>query len=91
MLSRSVFFILGIAVFCALACVILLGTSAPILTRLSGTPSQVQTSFYGKTTTPAAFLLVLLAAFVPFVGWKGETPSGALEERSPLARRRGRR
>jgi len=76
MLSRSVFFILGIAVFCALACVILLGTSAPILTRLSGTPSQVQTSFYGKTTTPAAFLLVLLAGLVPFVGWKGETASG---------------
>ena len=72
LLSRSVFFILGIAVFCALATVILLGTSAPILTRLGGTPSQVQTSFYGKTTTPAGFLLVLLAGLVPFVGWKGE-------------------
>ena len=76
-LSRSVFFILGIATFCALACVILLGTSAPLLTRLSGTPSQVQTSFYGKTTTPAGFLLVLLAGLVPFVSWKGEAP-GAL-------------
>lgn len=76
-LSRSVFFILGIATFCALACVILLGTSAPLLTRLSGTPSQVQTAFYGKTTTPAGFLLVLLAGLVPFVSWKGEAP-GAL-------------
>ena len=47
--------------FCALAAVILLGTSAPILTRLSGTPSQVQTSFYAKTTTPAGFLLILLS------------------------------
>ena len=73
LLSRSVFFILGIAVFCALACVILLGTSAPILTRLTSTPSQVQTTFYGKTTTPAGFLLVLLCGLVPFVGWKGET------------------
>ncbi len=73
LLSRSVMFILGIAVFCALAAVILLGTSAPILTRLSGTPSQVQTGFYGKTTTPAGFLLVLLAGLVPFVGWKGVT------------------
>jgi cytochrome c-type biogenesis protein CcmF len=79
LLSRSVFFILGIAVFCALACVILLGTSAPILTRLSGTPSQVQTSFYGKTTTPAGLLLVLLAGLVPFVSWKGETPGGLLK------------
>jgi len=73
--SRSVLFILGIAVFCALGCVILLGTSAPLLTRLSGNPSQVQTAFYGKTTTPAAFLLLLLSGLVPFVSWKGETLS----------------
>ncbi len=72
LLSRSVLFILGIAVFCALATVILLGTSAPILTRLSGTPSQVQTSFYAKTTAPAGFLLVFLASLVPFVSWKGD-------------------
>jgi cytochrome c-type biogenesis protein CcmF len=72
-LSRSVLFILGIAVFCALACVILLGTSAPLLTRLSGTPSQVQTAFYGRTTAPAAFLLLVLSGLVPFVSWKGES------------------
>jgi cytochrome c-type biogenesis protein CcmF len=70
-LSRSVLFILGIAVFCALAFVILLGTSAPLLTRLSGNPSQVQTAFYNKTTAPAALLLLLLSALVPFVPWKG--------------------
>jgi cytochrome c-type biogenesis protein CcmF len=70
LLSRNVLFILGIAVFCALACVILLGTSAPLLTRLSGTPSQVQTAFYGKTAAPAALLLALLSGLVPFVSWK---------------------
>ena len=70
-LSRSVLFILGIAVFCALGLVILLGTSAPLLTRLSGTPSQVQTAFYGTTTAPAGFLLVLLSGLVAFVSWKG--------------------
>jgi len=70
LLSRSVLFILGIAVFCALAFVILLGTSAPLLTRLSGNPSQVQTSFYGRTATPAALLLVVLSGLVPFVSWK---------------------
>jgi cytochrome c-type biogenesis protein CcmF len=71
LLSRSVLFILGIAVFCALGLVILLGTSAPLLTRLSGNPSQVQTSFYGATTAPAGFLLLLLSALVGFVSWKG--------------------
>jgi cytochrome c-type biogenesis protein CcmF len=69
-LSRGVLFILGIAVFCALACVILLGTSAPLLTRLSGNPSQVQTSFYGRTAAPAAFILAVLSGLVPFVSWK---------------------
>jgi cytochrome c-type biogenesis protein CcmF len=73
LLSRSVLFILGIAVVCAMAFVILLGTSAPLLTRLTGNPSQVQTSFYTKTTIPAAILLVLLAGLVAFVSWKGET------------------
>jgi cytochrome c-type biogenesis protein CcmF len=71
LLSRGVFFILGIAVFCALACVILLGTSAPLLTRLSGNPSQVQTSFYNKTAAPAALLLAVLSGLVAFVSWKG--------------------
>jgi cytochrome c-type biogenesis protein CcmF len=73
LLSRSVLFILGISVFCALGFVILLGTSAPLLTRLSGNPSQVQTAFYNRTATPGAVLLLLLAGLVPFVSWKGET------------------
>jgi cytochrome c-type biogenesis protein CcmF len=73
LLSRSVLFILGIAVLCALGFVILLGTSAPLLTRLTGNPSQVQTSFYTKTTIPAAILLALLAGLAAFVSWKGET------------------
>ncbi len=73
LLSRSVLFILGIAVLCAMGFVILLGTSAPLLTRVTGNPSQVQTSFYTKTTIPAAILLALLAGLVAFVSWKGET------------------
>jgi cytochrome c-type biogenesis protein CcmF len=77
-LSRSVLFILGIATFCALAFVILLGTSAPLLTRVTGNPSQVQTAFYNRTTTPAALLIALLVALVPFVSWKGETARGLL-------------
>ncbi len=70
--SRSVLFILGIAAFCALGFVILLGTSAPLLTRVSGNPSQVQGDFYNTTTSPAAALLLILAGLVPFVSWKGD-------------------
>ena len=72
LLSRSVLFILGIAAFCALGFVILLGTSAPLVTRLTGNPSQVQAPFYNQTTSPGAALILILAALVPFVSWKGE-------------------
>ena len=71
---------MGIAVFCALAFVILLGTSAPLLTRLTATPSQVQTAFYNKTTAPAAVLLVLLSGLVPFVSWKGTSARQMLSD-----------
>ena len=74
------------------AFVILLGTSAPLLTRLSGNPSQVQTSFYGKTTTPAALLLVLLcrARAVRLVEGRDAGGSSSRDARRSLARRGGR-
>jgi cytochrome c-type biogenesis protein CcmF len=72
-LSRSVLFILSVTLFCASGLVILLGTSAPILTRIFGKASQVQTSFYDVTHTPIAILMALLIALVPFVSWRGET------------------
>jgi cytochrome c-type biogenesis protein CcmF len=72
-LSRSVLFILSVTLFCASGLVILLGTSAPILTRIGGKASQVATSFYDVTHTPLAIVMSLLIALVPFVSWRGET------------------
>ncbi len=80
-LSRSVLFIVGIAALVGLGLVILLGTSSPLITRLTGKPSQVSTDFYRLTTTPGGFLLALLFSLVPFVSWKGET-AGALAKSS---------
>ncbi len=74
-LSRSVLFIIGVAALVGLGLVILLGTSSPLITRLSGKPSQVSNDFYRLTATPGGFLLALLFALVPFVSWKGETAS----------------
>lgn len=70
-LSRSVLLILGIAAIVGLALVILLGTSAPLITRLGHAPSQVSTRFYHLTASPGAMLLVLLFGLIPFVAWKG--------------------
>lgn len=72
-LSRSVLFILAVTLFCASGLVILLGTSAPILTRIGGKASQVATSFYDVTHTPLAIVMAFLIALVPFVSWRGET------------------
>src|SRR5258706_3480924 len=72
-LSRSVLFILSVTLFCASGLVILLGTSAPILTRLFGKPSQVATTFYNVTHAPIAALIGLLIALLPFLTlrWEG--------------------
>jgi cytochrome c-type biogenesis protein CcmF len=78
-LSRSVFFIIGIAALVGLSLVILLGTSSPLLTRLGSKPSQVSTHFYRVTTSPGGILLLVLFALVPFVSWKGETTGGLLK------------
>ena len=79
-LSRSVLFILSVTLFCASGLVILLGTSAPIITRIGGKASQVATSFYNVTHTPIAIVMALLIAFVPFVSWRGETWADDREE-----------
>jgi cytochrome c-type biogenesis protein CcmF len=72
-LSRSVLFILSVTLFSSSGLVILLGTSAPIITRLGGKPSQVATSFYNVTHAPIAILIGLLMGLVPFLSWRGET------------------
>jgi cytochrome c-type biogenesis protein CcmF len=74
-LSRSVLFILSVTLFSASGLVILLGTSAPIITRVTGKASQVATSFYNITHAPIAALIAILIALVPFVSWRGETPA----------------
>jgi cytochrome c-type biogenesis protein CcmF len=79
-LSRSVLFILSVTLFCASGLVILLGTSAPILTRVAGKPSQVATSFYNVTHRPIVGLMALLLLLVPYLSWRGESGKGVLRK-----------
>ena len=79
-LSRSVLFILSVTLFCASGLVILLGTSAPILTRIFGKASQVSTGFYNVTHAPIAALIGLLLALVPFLTWRGETAKAVAQK-----------
>ena len=79
-LSRSVLFILSVTLFSASGLVILLGTSAPILTRVLGKPSQVATSFYNVTHRPIAVLIALLIMLVPYLSWRGELGRNVLRK-----------
>jgi cytochrome c-type biogenesis protein CcmF len=77
-LSKGVFLLLGISSLVASAFVILLGTSAPLITRLGENPSQVATSFYRVTCSPVALVVLLLLGFLPVIDWKGGSGAGML-------------
>jgi len=70
-LSRTVFFVLAITALLGTAAMVLLGTSAPLITRLATKPSQVAPAFYNTVTLPIGILLASLLGVVPFLHWKG--------------------
>ncbi|HVP39780.1 MAG TPA: cytochrome c biogenesis protein CcsA [Candidatus Saccharimonadales bacterium] len=67
--SRESALWLGMATVLVLAAFVALGTSAPLLTRLAGTPSGVKTSFYEAVSLPLGILLTLLMALAPALRW----------------------
>ncbi len=69
--SRTVFFVLAISALLGTAAMILLGTSAPLITRLATKPSQVGPAFYNKVTLPIGILLAMLLSLVPYLQWRG--------------------
>ncbi len=70
-LSRTVFFVLAIAALLGTAVMVLLGTSAPLITRLAAKPSQVSAAFYNRVTLPVGILLAALLGVVPYLHWRG--------------------
>lgn len=70
-LSRTVFFVLAIAALLGTGAMVLLGTSAPLITRLATKPSQVSPEFYNQVTLPVGILLALLLGVVPYLHWRG--------------------
>jgi len=70
-LSRQFAVFLTLLFLCLSGVLILLGTSAPILTRLFGQASAVQIDYYVNTHLPIAIALGLLLAFCPLLGWSG--------------------
>ena len=67
--SREYFLFLGNLIVAFFALVVLLGTSAPILTRLWGPASPVQPEFYDRMGLPFAVLIGLFLGVSPFLFW----------------------
>ncbi len=71
LLSQQFMVFLALLFLCLSAVLILLGTSAPILTRIFGQASAVQIDYYVNTHLPIAIVLGLLLAFCPLLAWSG--------------------
>jgi cytochrome c-type biogenesis protein CcmF len=67
--SRTIFFVVGILLFILIGLVVLVGTSAPLISRLWGEPAQVGPEFYNAM---GYWIAVVFAAFLggtPFLAW----------------------
>lgn len=68
-ISRSYAVTLGVVSLFLAAVLVLIGTSAPLLTRVTDNPSNVSMSYYFSTITPIAVLILLLIATFPSLRW----------------------
>ncbi|MGI6131158.1 MAG: heme lyase CcmF/NrfE family subunit [Bacillota bacterium] len=71
--SRDFAFFLSALLFVASAAIVSVGTSAPLLTGLSGNPSSVGPAFYNMTNAPLGFLLMLTTAVCPHLAYGAST------------------
>ena len=68
--SRESFMWLGQLVFMLMCALVAVGMSAPLITRLFGPPSNVQTSYYNLVNGPLAIALGLLLGVAPLLRWR---------------------
>ena len=78
--SRESMMWLGQLVFMLMCALTAVGMSAPLITRLFGPPSNVQTSYYNLVNAPLAVALGLLLGIAPLMRWRQQEP-GALDAR----------
>jgi cytochrome c-type biogenesis protein CcmF len=71
-LSREFALWLGMLTFLLMGALTMLGTSAPLVTRLFGPPGSVQTSYYSVVNGLLGILLALLAGIAPLVRWRSD-------------------
>lgn len=67
--SRSYLVTLGVVILFVAGWLVLLGTSAPLITRLAENPSNVGLPYYFATMTPIAIAILLLTGLFPAFRW----------------------
>jgi len=67
--SRTIFFVVGILMVILIALIVGFGTSAPLISRLWGEPSQVGPDFYNRMGFWLAVVFSLFLGGTPFLGW----------------------
>src|SRR5437773_12007661 len=75
----------GQLVFMLMCALTAVGMSAPLITRLFGPPSNVQTSYYNLVNAPLAVALGLLLGSAPLMRWRHQEPDTLLRAALPPA------
>jgi len=81
--SRESMMWLGQLVFMLMCALITVGMSAPLITRLFGPPSNVQTSYYNLVNAPLAIALGLLLGIAPLMRWRRQEAKPFLKTALP--------
>jgi len=81
--SRESMMWLGQLVFMLMCALTAVGMSAPLITRLFGPPSNVQTSYYNLVNAPLAVALGLLLGLAPLMRWRSQDPRSLLRAALP--------
>ncbi len=72
--SRESMLWLGQLVFMLMCALTAVGMSAPLITRLFGPPSNVQTSYYNLVNAPLGIAMCLLLGVAPLMRWRQQEP-----------------
>jgi len=83
--SRESFMWLGQLVFMLMCVLVAVGMSAPLITRLFGPPSNVQTSYYNLVNGPLAIAMGLLLGIAPLLRWRQHEPESFVRAALPAA------
>jgi cytochrome c-type biogenesis protein CcmF len=81
--SRESMMWLGQLVFMLMCALVTVGMSAPLITRLFGPPSNVQTSYYNLVNAPLAIALGLLIGIGPLMRWRKQDAQALLKAALP--------